>query len=366
MAGLTGLAVAAAVWLAVLLGYRLLARLAAGGRLQLDQDLLQTVRTPLVALGFLFGAELGLAALDGIEVLALPTRFLREALYLGRVFVLFLLLMRVVQRVADWYQRQIAPRTESTLDEQLLPFLRRVANLVLLVSFFVVILQHYEQPIGPLLASVGVASLAVALAARSTLEDLIAGIILMVDRPFRIGDRVELVDMSLLGDVADIGLRSTRIRTRDNRLIIVPNANIANNLVVNLTYPDPTLRLEVEVGVHYDSDIDRVRQVMVEAMGGCQGVLHVPEPQALFWGFGDSALLIHGRYWISSYLDWRHVQDRVNAAVLKAFRHAGIEIPFPMRTLTLGREERRLLRGPVPAPSPEGQGAPATSDDSRE
>lgn len=358
-----GLLAVAAAWLGLLLVDRLARRTLDHDLLPLNRLLLHRLRRLVLALAFLAGAELSLERLAPLAAGSLAADAADEGLYLGRVLVLYLVVVRSLQHLASWYEVRIAPRTESTLDEQILPFLRRILLVLVTIAFLVSLLQHYGQEVGVVLASLGVASLAVALAARSTLEDVIAGIILMVDRPFRIGDRVELAGLDLVGDVADIGLRSTRIHTRDNRLIVVPNARIANDLLVNLSFPDPTLRLEFDVGVHYDSSIEKVREVMLAAMAGCEGVRGDPEPEALFLAFGDSALHMRGRYWISSYADWRRMQDRVHTAILSAFREAGIEIPYPQRTLTLGAQERRLLHG---APSTAGQPAPAGSDASRE
>lgn len=336
-------ALTAAMWLAVTLGQRVLGRLAARTATRLDDQLLQAGRAPLIWLGSLWGARMGVEQVGFLGPETLLGFLLREGLYLGQLGVLLLLSIRLVNTSAGYYQRHIAPHTETTLDEQVMPFLRRIVVILLVAGYVVVALEHFGQPIGPVLASLGVASLAVALAARSTLEDVIAGIILMFDRPFRIGDRIELAGLNLVGDVADIGLRSTRVRTRDNRLIVVPNSRIANNLLVNLSFPDPTLRLQVDVGVDYGSDVSRVREVALQAMASCQGVLAEPPPQALFLGFQESSLLIRARYWIPSYSDWRRMQDRVNQALLEAFRREGISIPFPIRTLHLEAEARALL-----------------------
>jgi small-conductance mechanosensitive channel len=155
----------------------------------------------------------------------------------------------------------------------------------------------------------------------------------MIDRPFRIGDRVELLDLDTWGDVMDIGLRSTRIRTRDNRMVIVPNSVIAKSLIVNHSYPDDTYRLEIELGVAYGTDLEEARQVLIEAVSNVDGVLTSEPVEALFLQFGDSALIFRVRWWLDSYVDTRRMFDKVNTAMYNALNEAGIEIPFPQQVI---------------------------------
>jgi small-conductance mechanosensitive channel len=132
----------------------------------------------------------------------------------------------------------------------------------------------------------------------------------------------------------DIGLRSTHIRTRDNRMVIVPNSVIAKSLIVNHSYPDSQYRIENHVGVAYGTDIEKAREVIIEAVKTVEGVLLDKPVEALFLEFGDSALTFRIRWWLDSYVDTRRMFDSVNTAVYKALNEAGIEIPFPQRVVT--------------------------------
>jgi small-conductance mechanosensitive channel len=152
---------------------------------------------------------------------------------------------------------------------------------------------------------------------------------IMFDRPFRIGDRIEIQDLDTWGDVVDIGLRSTRIRTRDNRMVIIPNSLIGKSLVVNHSYPSTQYRIQIELGVAYDSDIEVARNTIINAVKSVEGVLQDKQVEALLLRFGDSALIFRVRWWIESYVDTRRMFDRVNTAMYKTLTEAGIKMPFP-------------------------------------
>jgi MscS family membrane protein len=135
------------------------------------------------------------------------------------------------------------------------------------------------------------------------------------------------------GDVLDIGLRSTRIRTRDNRMVIVPNSVIGKSLVVNHSVPSTVYRVETHVGVAYGSDIDEVRQIMIEAVRAQDWVMKDQRIEALFIQHGESALVFRVRCWIEHYVETRRIMDKLNSCLYKALNEAGIEMPSPMRIL---------------------------------
>ena len=155
----------------------------------------------------------------------------------------------------------------------------------------------------------------------------------MFDRPYRIGDRIEVQDLDTWGDVVDIGLRSTRIRTRDNRMVIIPNSVIGKSLIVNYSYPDTKYRIEIQIGIGYGSEIEHARKTLIEAVENVEGVLEDHPVEALFLEFGDSALIFRVRWWLDSYYDTRRMFDRVNTAMYDALRREGIDIPMPQREI---------------------------------
>lgn len=295
----------------------------------LDDALLNTIRTPFYWLLVVLAFQIAINRLDFFpESWNDPLDDVFFVLYLsvGLVFA-----WRFVVNLFNWYGQEMASRTETDLDEQLMPFFRRVALIILGAIGLIILLGHFQVNVSSLVATLGIGSLALALAAQAALSDTISGFVIMVDQPFRIGDRIEIQDLDTWGDVVDIGLRSSRIRTRDNRMVIIPNSVIGKSLIVNHSYPDTHYRIQIHVGVSYGTDLEKARQTLIGAVEGVEGVLPERPVEALFLEFGESALIFRVRWWIESYVDTRIMFDRVNTAIYKSLKQADIEIPFPQR-----------------------------------
>jgi MscS family membrane protein len=236
---------------------------------------------------------------------------------------------RLTMGMFDWYGREIAARTQSNVDQHLMPFFRRIALVLVVLLALSVLLSHFGVDVSGLVATLGIGSLAIALAAQAALEDTISGFLIIVDRPFRVGDRIELRDLDTWGDVEDIGLRSSRIRLRDNRTVIVPNSVIGRSLVINHSYPNTEYRIYTEIGLAYGSDIEKARKAICEAVSNLPGVLPTHPVEALFLKFGTGTLTFRVRWWIESYAETRRMFDKVNTAIYTALTAANIEMSPP-------------------------------------
>lgn len=305
----------------------LLLRLTSRTRTGLDDVIVDALSGPMRWLLIVAALEFALGRLGFIPDLVQFN--LDELYFVLYLLIVFMLLWRLIMRVANWYSADFARHSRAEAGRQLMPFVSRVSLIVTAVIAITILLSHFDVEISGLVATLGIGSLAIALAAQATLSDTISGFMIMIDRPFRIGDRIEILDLDTWGDVMDIGLRSCRIRTRDNRMVIVPNSVIGKSLVVNHSYPDDRYRLQVEVGVAYGTDLEQARKVIVDAVSAVEGVERDKPVEALFLHFGDSALIFRVRWWLNSYLDTRRMFDRVNTAIYHALNEAGIEIPFP-------------------------------------
>lgn len=316
---------------------KIIGRITGSTTTTLDNKLIEAIRPPLYWVVIFLALDFGLNRLEfltgGIQ------SELDTAMYLILVFLIVAALWRVINAFSTWYLVEIAAKSDTPLDNQMAPFIRRIALILLVVIAIIIVLGHFEVEISGLVATLGVGSLAVALAAQAALSDTISGFVIMVDRPFRIGDRIEILELNTWGDVEDIGLRSTRIRTRDNRMVIVPNSVIGKSLVVNYAYPNTEYRTEIHVGVAYGTDIEHARQTLINAVSSVEGVDQNRSVDALFLEFGDSALIFRVRWWLDSYVDTRRMFDKVNTAMYNALNEAGIEMPFPQRVVRLKMNE---------------------------
>ncbi len=177
------------------------------------------------------------------------------------------------------------------------------------------------------LGTLGVAGIAVGFAAQDTLSNLIAGLMIFWDKPFRVGHYVT-TDDGLYGRVEQITLRTTRIRTRDNTYVVIPNADVIDDPLVNHSMNGCT-RIKIPVGIAYKSDIGRAREVMLGAIADLEGVLEDPAPSVVVEALADSSVNLSLRVWIDDAEQERPVLFRCLEASKIALDEAGIEIPFP-------------------------------------
>jgi len=213
------------------------------------------------------------------------------------------------------------------------PPVRFVLKTVLVVVSGVSALAYVNVEVSALLATLGVGGLAVALALKDTLENFFAGLHVMADRPIREGDWILVHDGGVQGTVLKVGWRSTRIRTTDNNVLVIPNLKLASGMITNLTILDARVFVRIQVGVSYDVDPDRVAAILEEearaGVGTIPGLVDTPPPAAnLHPGFGPSSLDFTLRVTAASTEDAGVVQDLLRRRVLLRFRKEGIAIPL--------------------------------------
>lgn len=264
-------------------------------------------------------------------------------LYIVAVFTVAHFISSMLQHVLDWYGERWGKLVSGRIHEEFAPLFRRLIIILVYTIAIVFVLKHFNQDISSLIVSLGVGSLAIALAAKDTLANMISGFMIMTDRPFRIGDRIQL-ESGEKGDVYDIGLRSTKILTFDNTLIVVPNQRIVDEKVVNLSYPDPQIRVSVDVGVAYGTDVDKAKAVLESICVEHPEVVEEPPPKAYLLNFGDSSLDLRVVCRVAQWGDQWRVAEELRMAIYKAFNRENIEIPFPQRVV-------HMVHGSAPEPS---------------
>ena len=176
---------------------------------------------------------------------------------------------------------------------------------------------------------IGALGVGIGFGLQNVVNNFVSGLILLFERPVRVDDRVEVGQLS--GVVTDIGMRASVVRTWQGAEVIVPNANLISSEVINWTLSDDSHRMEISVGVAYGTDPQRVLELLVSVAKEHPEVSRVPEPMALFLGFGDSSLDFELRAWTGT--DFVQVASDLRVAVNQTLADAGIEIPFPQRDL---------------------------------
>ncbi|MFH2006264.1 MAG: mechanosensitive ion channel family protein [bacterium] len=218
--------------------------------------------------------------------------------------------------------RVVQPRT--------LPLFDIAVKIVVIGGGIYALMLSWNINVTGWLASAGILGLAIGFAAKDTLANLFAGVFILADAPYKLGDYI-VIATGERGKVVEIGMRSTRVLTRDDIEIVVPNSAIANGKIINESGPVYKRRIRISVGVSYSSDPDLVEKVLLQVAEESQEIAKTPEPRVRFRTFGDSSLDYQLLVWIDE-PEWHgRITHELNTAVLKAFRAAGIEIPFPQR-----------------------------------
>lgn len=244
----------------------------------------------------------------------------------------------LVLRLLTWYAFDIHLRRARKLTvPPLLPTVVRGAGYVV-AALVIVTVVFPEQELGPLLATSAVTSLVLGLALQPILTNFFAGVVIALERPFRLQDWIRVGDSE--GQVTRITWRTTHIRTRENDTVIFPNANIAQERVVNFLYPHPLHLVRITVGVHYKTPPYRVREALLDAASAVDGILDRPSADVYVRSFDDSAILYELRVWIDDMGPAVRIESDVRARIWEAFRRRGIVIPFPIRTLEISRPAR--------------------------
>ena len=215
-------------------------------------------------------------------------------------------------------------------------------GLITLIGLLIT-LDSLNISITPLLTTLGIGGLAVALAFKDTLANFFAGLYILADRPIRVGDYVK-IEGGPEGYVEGVGWRSTRIRTLPNNIVIIPNSKVSESIITNYFLPEKRMSLPVDISVSYGSDSRKVEQILLEeatrAASEIEGMLSDPSPLVRFIpGFKDSSLDFTLICQIREFVDQYFVQHELRHRILERFKKEGIEIPFPQRTVHLRREE---------------------------
>ncbi len=186
----------------------------------------------------------------------------------------------------------------------------------------------------------GLLSVGIGFGLQNIASNFISGLILLFERPIKVGDRVTVGDVE--GIVSAINMRATTVNSLRNISIIVPNSDFISARVTNWSYGDPKIRVDIDVGVSYGSDLDTVLKALTEVAEENSDVLKYPRPQVLLMSFGDSSWNMQLRFWLASPEGYYRVRSAINCAIVRKFHERNIEIPFPQRDLH--------LRSPLPMP----------------
>jgi MscS family membrane protein len=303
---------------------------------------LNAIGRGLVLLFAAVGISLGIASL---ELKAKVAEFFSTLSSILLSMAIAYMVYWLVDVPTKWLAK-MAGKTESKLDDMLVPIVRKSLRVTVVVLLLVQIAQILsDKPIASIIAGLGIGGLALALAAQDTIKNVFGSLVLFVDKPFEMGDRI-IVD-GHDGPVAEVGLRSTKIRTLEGHLVTVPNGELANKAIQNIG-KRPYIRRIVDLTITYDTPsekIDLALEIVKEILDDHEGMDDEFPPRVFFNKFNAASLNIMAIYWYHppNYWGFLAFSEKFNKEVLYRFNEEGIDFAFPTQTLYLAGDPSRPL-----------------------
>ncbi len=297
----------------------------------LDDKLVQKSSRPLTILAFLLSLKF---VLEEIVLTKNTMLISTNIIYTLLIIVIAYLAYIVVDIVIINAIKKLTAKTKSNVDDSLISLMSSVLKTALVVVCLLYILDLWGIQIGPLLAGLGIAGLAVALALQPILSNIFSGAAMIFDRSISVGDLVYL-DADTKGKIEKIGLRSTKIKTFDNEWIIVPNNKLSESNIQNVALPEPKSRTVIPFGVAYGSDIEKVKKIVLKEIKSLKHLEKDPEPTVKFLEMADSSLNFKAYFYVDSFENRFNAIDEANTKIYNALTKNKIEIPFPQLDVNL-------------------------------
>jgi small-conductance mechanosensitive channel len=254
----------------------------------------------------------------------------KDADYQYRKFILTIfgtwVVATLAKNVVKEYGYELASRTESVMDDRLVALADMSVMYIVWLIGIMIALKVIGYEITPLLTGMGIAGLALALAAQNVLTNVFGGVAITLDQLYKVGDRVEFG--GVYGDIYEIKPRYTKIKTLNNTVITVPNSKVINDNIINYAIPDTTVRVKIPVSVAYGTDPKKVDGILLDIAGKTPLVLNDPKPLVRFTEYAASSQNFEVLVWIRHYDDRHPVVDWILREMFVRFREEGIEIPF--------------------------------------
>ena len=303
-------------------------RLTSKTKTNLDDVLIDKLEKPLTYLVLILGYWISIHYLvfkEEVEIV------LENAAYFLLVIDVTAILSRIVDALISEVIMPITEKSDSSFDNQLIPVIQKGVRSIIWILGIIIGLDNIGFDITAMIAGLGIGGLALALAAQDSVKNIFAGIMIFLDKPFKIKDRIQIDGFD--GIVEEVGLRSTRLRTLEGRIVTIPNSRFTDNSVTNVT-SQPTLKVKLNLGLTYDTDENQMQKAIdiLEDIVKDQEAI-TDDYAAGFNGFGDFALNILFIYYVKPDSHWLDTQTLVNKEILRRFNKEGLEFAFPTQTI---------------------------------
>lgn len=244
--------------------------------------------------------------------------------------ILIFLLFFLTGRITKWFVTKVL--SKSKIEVGIRMSIGTIIKYIIIVFGLVIILQTVGINLSSLTILAGALGVGIGFGLQNITNNFVSGIIILLERPIKVGDKVEIGEID--GDVTEISMRATTIVTNDNIAMIVPNSQFISSTVINWSYTDKNIRFRIPIGVSYNEDPEKIREILLDIVSNFDGVLKEPAPKVLINSFGDSSINMELRVWTNKYTHRRgFFRSEIYYAIFKRFRKENIEIPFPQRDL---------------------------------
>lgn len=309
---------------------RVVKKITAKSKSKLDDLLLDKTEEPVVFAVAIYGVWLAISSLHFPDDKTAHL-WIERIYYILVVFNITWLINRLVDSVIEEYLVPLVEKSEGNLDDQLLPILRKGIRWSIWAIGIIVGLDNAGYDVTTILAGLGIGGIAFALAAQDTVKNFIGGVTIFIDKPFKIHDRIQVDGYD--GSVREIGIRSTRIETLDGRIVSIPNGDISNKGITNVT-SEPSRKVKCVLGLTYDTTADQMKLAMSILQGLPPSVDCLEDNSiVLFSEFGDFSMNITFMYYIKSGEDIATSQSVVNLSILEKFTENNLDFAFPTQTI---------------------------------
>lgn len=257
--------------------------------------------------------------------------------WMGKVYHIMItvnvtwLVARLMDAIIEEYIVPLTEKTESDLDDQILPVIRKGLKSAIWILGIIVALNNAGYDVGALIAGLGIGGLALAMAAKDSVSNIFGGIMVFTDKPFKVGDRIKINGYD--GIIEEVGLRTSRMRTLEGRLVTIPNSQFTGNMVENVT-EEPTRKVVLNLGLTYDMSPEQMEKGLELLKSIASNNTNIEENFLVsFNSFGDFSLGLLFIYYIKKDSDILNTQTEINLAILKQFNAHGLEMAFPTQTI---------------------------------
>jgi MscS family membrane protein len=300
-------------------------------RTTLDDEIFTVFYPPIKWFIYIFICYLALASIPGDKRII----NIAQLLLVSVIIIIFtVILARVLKTVIAWYIGAKSRTIDKLVGREFIPVLEKIGVILLYILGLIWVLDDAGIDVSGLVVSLGVGGIAIGFAAKDALANVIAGFMLMFDKPFRVGDRIELSD-GRIGDVIELGLRTTRVATFDDAVLIIPNQELLQKEIINYAYPTRRVKRTILLSVAYGTNLDNVKKIILALCAKEDSILKDPSPAVWVTGFGDFGMELAVYLWVADLSYAWKVQYSLTEKIYSVLTKEGIELPYQGRTVLI-------------------------------